>query len=123
MKDTLFVSLFLVYPSSVGRSGKGSGCMYAPLTFVHTPQSNEMKQMALGCHGNLCFMDLSDNHLASVQGLGHTPQLLHLNLSGNRMARVAGVTACPLLQGLNLDSNLLINTKVPMISASEYSSH
>ena len=80
-------------------------------------QSNETKQVALGLHPSLCFMDLSDNHLTSIQTLGYTPQLLHLNLAGNRMARVAGMSGCPRLQALTLDSNLLINTKVCSIAS------
>lgn len=75
-------------------------------------QSNEMKQLAFGSHSNLCFLDVGDNHLASLQGLGHTPQLLHLSVTGNRVARIAGVKGCPQLQRLTLDSNLLINSKV-----------
>ena len=75
-------------------------------------QSNNMKQVCLGCQESLCFLDLSDNHLASIHGLSHAPSLLHLTLTGNRVARVNGVTGCPKLQKLILDSNLLINTKV-----------
>lgn len=75
-------------------------------------QSNEMKQLALGFHDSLCFLDVSDNHLASLHGLGHTPNLLHLTLTGNRVARISGVRGCPRLQRLTLDSNLLINSKV-----------
>lgn len=71
-----------------------------------------MKHLALDYHDNLCFLDLSDNCLASLHGLGHTPQLLQLTLSGNRLTRVTGVTGCPRLQKLSLDSNLLINSKV-----------
>ena len=70
-----------------------------------------MKKLALGSHDNLCFLDVSDNHLATLHGLGHTPQLLQLTATGNRVARVSGVTACPHLQRLTLDSNLLINSK------------
>ncbi len=75
-----------------------------------------MKQVALGCQESLCFLDLSDNHLASIHGLSHTPALLHLTLTGNRVARVNGVAGCTRLQRLTLDSNLLINTKVQRIS-------
>lgn len=71
-----------------------------------------MKQVSLGTHDNLSFLDLSDNHLASIHGLSQLPSLLHLTLTGNRVARVNGLAGCPRLQRLTLDSNLLINTKV-----------
>lgn len=74
--------------------------------------SNGMKQVALGQQHQLCFLDLSDNHLTSLHSLGYTPGLLEMNLSGNRIARVTGVNGCPQLCQLTLDTNLLINLKV-----------
>lgn len=62
----------------------------------------------------LCFVDLSDNRLASIHGLQSCSNLLILDLSENRLARVAGLDGCHRLQKLTVDSNLIINTKVCM---------
>ena len=79
-----------------------------------------MKHIALHDQRNLCFMDLSDNHLTSIHGMEHTNNLLHLMLSGNRITRVTGVTGCPQLRRLILDSNLLINCKAGVFAMNIY---
>ena len=75
-------------------------------------QSNMMEHVDCREMNELRFVDLSDNRLASIHGLGCCPSVLELCLSDNRIARVGdGLTSCSGLQLLNMDSNLLINCR------------
>lgn len=74
---------------------------------------NEIASIELGGHEKLSTLDLSQNKLTSLTGLGALPSLTSLNASGNELADLNGINEAPSLEELRVAENRLQSCEGP----------
>jgi len=74
---------------------------------------NEIASIELGGHEKLSTLDLSQNKLTTLSGLGALPSLTSLNASGNELADLNGINEAPSLEELRVAENRLQSCEGP----------
>lgn len=88
------------------------------LTLPQLRKATFARNEIVGCqdftgHEKLVELDLSENHITSLEGVGKMPLLKKLDVSFNELSTLAGLTDLPILQDLSLRKNLFESLEAP----------
>jgi len=73
-------------------------------------------------HADIEELDLSNNSLESLAGVGNMPKLLKLTIAKNKIASLEGMAGLPEVKSLDLSGNLLEDLTGPWIEAANLAS-
>jgi len=93
-----------------------------PLAFPALKKVNLAKNEIASCeaftgHESIQELDLSNNALENLTGVGNMPKLLELSLAKNKIASLEGMAGLPELKSLDLSGNQLEDLVGPWIEA------